>query len=111
LSTLRSLETETAKIKDQSSTVSSLRTEIANIRDQKSTWGSLETETAKIICISVLNPQIPHWKDTEKKYRKFETYFKKRKLCSYSPNSYIHVSVSDLYIYSPDGSAYSAAGK
>ncbi len=30
-------------------------------------------------------------------YRKFETNILK-KLCSYSPNSYIHVSVNDLYI-------------
>jgi hypothetical protein len=31
-------------------------------------------------------------------YRKFETNFSGKELRGYSPNSYIHVSVSDLYI-------------
>ncbi len=33
-----------------------------------------------------------------------------KELRGYSPNSYIHVSASDLYIYFSDRSAYSAAG-
>ncbi len=38
--------------------------------------------------------------------------FSRKKLRGYSPNSYIHVSVSDLHIpQSSDRSAYSAAGK
>jgi hypothetical protein len=43
--------------------------------------------------------QSPHYKDTIPKIR------------NKNPNSYNHVSVSDLYVYSPDRSAYSAAGK
>jgi hypothetical protein len=31
-------------------------------------------------------------------YRKFETNIPEKELLGYSPNSYIHVSVSDLYI-------------
>jgi hypothetical protein len=37
--------------------------------------------------------------------------FPGKELRSYSPNSYIHVSVSELYVYSSDRFAYSAAGK
>ncbi len=37
--------------------------------------------------------------------------FPGKELRGYSPDSYIHVSVSDLYMYSSDRSAYSAAGK
>ncbi len=32
-------------------------------------------------------------------------------LCGLVPNSYIHVSLSDLYMYSQDRSAYLAAAK
>jgi hypothetical protein len=32
------------------------------------------------------------------KYRKFTQIFPEKELRGYSPNSYIHVSVSDLYI-------------
>jgi hypothetical protein len=35
-------------------------------------------------------------------YQKFETNNPRKELRSHSPNSYIHVSVSDLYTYSPD---------
>jgi hypothetical protein len=44
-------------------------------------------------------------------YRKFETYILRKGIAGLSPNAHMHVSVSDMYIYSCDLSAYSAAGK
>jgi hypothetical protein len=41
-----------------------------------------------------------HCKDAVRKIR--NKYSQKKELSGYSPNSYIHVSVSDLYVYSPD---------
>jgi hypothetical protein len=46
-------------------------------------------------------------KDTENS----KQIFPEKESRSLNPNSYIHVSVSDLYVYSHDWSAYSAAGK
>jgi hypothetical protein len=40
-----------------------------------------------------------------------EQIFPENELFGLSPNFHIHVSVSDLYMYSYDRSAYSAAGK
>jgi hypothetical protein len=44
-------------------------------------------------------------------YRKFETYISRKGIAGLSSDVHIHLSVSDLYIYSHDRSAYSAAGK
>jgi hypothetical protein len=41
----------------------------------------------------------------------FKQIFPEKELHGLSPNFHIHVSVSDLYVYSHDRSAYSAAGK
>ncbi len=44
-------------------------------------------------------------------YRKFKTNIpSKKELRGHSPHFHIHVSVSDLYTYSHDRSAYSVAG-
>jgi hypothetical protein len=44
------------------------------------------------------------------KYQNFEKIFPEKEYQGLSPNFHIHASVSDLYIYSHDRSAYSAGG-
>jgi hypothetical protein len=59
--------------------------------------------------VSYSKRAITHCKDTILRIR--NKFSQKRKCGGLSPNFHIYVSVSDLYIYSHDRSAYSAPGK
>jgi hypothetical protein len=57
------------------------------------------------------NPLVTLLLSLERLSRTAKQIFPGKELRRFSPNSYIHVSVSDLCIYSSNRSAYSAAGK
>jgi hypothetical protein len=64
--------------------------------------GLLESTYCVAICFSSAAVYCFHvfclWRTVKNQYKKFETRFPEKDLCGHSPNFYIQVSVSNLYI-------------